>query len=47
MAQPNPNDTKFEQQRSDAAEAALEKQTENNNTKNDANDSDKDDNKTK
>lgn len=30
MSQPNPNDTKFEQQRSDAAEASLENQTEDN-----------------
>lgn len=30
MAQPNPNDTKFEQQRSNAAEEALENQTEKN-----------------
>ena len=28
MSQPNPNDTPFEQQRSDAARAALEGQTE-------------------
>ena len=32
MAQPNPNDTKFEQQRSEAAKAALKDQTENNHT---------------
>ena len=31
MAQPNPNDTKIEQQRSDAAKAALKEQTRNNN----------------
>ena len=30
MSQPNPNDTKFEQQRSDAAKASLENQTEDN-----------------
>ncbi len=33
MANPNPNDTKFEQQRSDAAEASLKNQTEGNSTK--------------
>ena len=33
MTQPNPNDTKFEQQRSEAAKAALKDQTENNHTK--------------
>ena len=32
MTQPNPNDTKFEQQRSDSATAALKSQTENNHT---------------
>lgn len=32
MTQPNPNDTKFEQQRSDSAKAALKSQTENNHT---------------
>ena len=32
MTQPNPNDTKFEQQRSEAAKAALKDQTENNHT---------------
>lgn len=37
MSQPNPNNTKFEQQRSDAAEASLENQTEDNYNK--ANDS--------
>jgi hypothetical protein len=30
MAQPNPNDTKIEQQRSEAATASLKNQTENN-----------------
>ena len=30
MTQPNPNDTKLEQQRSDAAEASLKNQTEDN-----------------
>ena len=30
MSNPNPNDTKFEQQRSDAATAALKGQTEDN-----------------
>jgi hypothetical protein len=30
MAQPNPNDTKLEQQRSDAAETSLKNQTESN-----------------
>lgn len=30
MSQPNPNDTKFEQQRSDAAKASLKDQTGNN-----------------
>ena len=34
MTQPNPNDAKFEQQRSDSAKAALESQTENNHTEN-------------
>lgn len=33
MANPNPNDKKFEQQRSDAAEASLKNQTESNYTK--------------
>ena len=33
MTQPNPNDTKFEQQRSDAATAALKGQTEDNHSK--------------
>ena len=33
MTQPNPNDTKFEQQRSDAATAALKSQTEDNRIK--------------
>ncbi len=33
MTQPNPNDTKFEQQRSDAAKAALKGQTEDNHSK--------------
>lgn len=33
MAQPNPNDTDFEQQRSDAAEASLKDQTEDNQKK--------------
>ncbi|WP_170231092.1 hypothetical protein [Psychrobacter frigidicola] len=33
MANPNPNDTNFEQQRSDAAEASLKNQTESNYTK--------------
>ena len=37
MSQPNPNDTKFEQQRSDAAEEALEKQTEKNHFKDNGN----------
>ncbi len=32
MTQPNPNDTKLEQQRSESAEAALKSQTENNHT---------------
>lgn len=32
MTQPNPNDTKLEQQRSDSAEAALKSQTEDNHT---------------
>ncbi len=32
MTQPNPNDTKLEQQRSEAAEASLKNQTENNYT---------------
>lgn len=32
MANPNPNDTKVEQQRSDSAEAALKSQTKNNHT---------------
>lgn len=32
MAQSNPNDTKLEQQRSDAAEASLKNQTEGNST---------------
>ena len=32
MTQPNPNDTKFEQQRSDSATAALKSQTEDNHT---------------
>ncbi|MEK6220576.1 MULTISPECIES: hypothetical protein [Psychrobacter] len=32
MTQPNPNDTKFEQQRSDSAKAALKSQTEDNHT---------------
>ena len=32
MTQPNPNDTKFEQQRSDSAIAALKSQTEDNHT---------------
>ena len=32
MTQPNPNDTKFEQQRSDSATAALKNQTEDNHT---------------
>lgn len=32
MSQPNPNDTKIEQQRSDAANAALKSQTEDNHT---------------
>lgn len=30
MSQPNPNDTKLEQQRSDAAEASLKNQVEDN-----------------
>lgn len=30
MTQPNPNDTKFEQQRSEAAEASLKNQTQDN-----------------
>ena len=34
MTQPNPNDTKFEQQRSDSATAALKSQTEDNHTEN-------------
>ncbi len=33
MSNPNPNDTKLEQQRSDTAIKALEEQTEGNNTK--------------
>ena len=33
MTQPNPNDTKFEQQRSNAATAALKGQTEDNHSK--------------
>lgn len=33
MTQPNPNDTKFEQQRSDAATAELKGQTEDNHSK--------------
>ena len=33
MAQPNPNETKLEQQRSEAATASLKDQTENNHTK--------------
>lgn len=33
MTQPNPNDTKFEQQHSDSAKAALKSQTEDNHTK--------------
>ncbi len=32
MANPNPNDTKLEQERSDSATAALKSQTENNHT---------------
>ncbi|MGM8871202.1 hypothetical protein ACS8E3_05880 [Psychrobacter sp. 2Y5] len=32
MTQPNPNDTKLEQQRSESAEAALKSQTEDNHT---------------
>ncbi len=32
MAQPNPNDTKLEQERSDSATASLKSQTENNHT---------------
>ena len=32
MTQPNPNDTKFEQQRSDSATAALKSRTEDNHT---------------
>ena len=32
MANPNPNDTKFEQERSEAATASLKNQTENNYT---------------
>ncbi len=32
MTQPNPNDTKLEQQRSEAAEASLKNQTEDNYT---------------
>mgnify|MGYP003616417190 FL=1 len=32
MAQPNPNDTKLEQERSDSATASLKSQTENNYT---------------
>lgn len=32
MTQPNPNDTKFEQQRSDSATAALKSQMEDNHT---------------
>lgn len=32
MTQPNPNDTTFEQQRSDSAKAALKNQTEDNHT---------------
>lgn len=32
MANPNPNDTKIEQERSDSATAALKSQTENNHT---------------
>lgn len=34
MAQPNPNDTKIEQERSESATAALKSQTENNHTEN-------------
>lgn len=34
MANSNPNETKLEQQRSDAAEASLKNQTESNDTKN-------------
>lgn len=34
MSNPNPNDTKLEQQRSDAAKAALKGQTEDNHTEN-------------
>lgn len=33
MSNPNPNDTKLEQERSDAATASLKNQTENNYTK--------------
>ena len=33
MSQPNPNDTKLEQQRSDAAQDSLKNQTEDNYTK--------------
>lgn len=32
MTQPNPNDTKLEQQRSESAEASLKSQTEDNHT---------------
>lgn len=32
MTQPNPNDTKLEQQRSESAEAALKSQTQDNHT---------------
>lgn len=50
MANPNPNDTKFEQQRSDAATEALKEQTKNNDKKDneqadDTNVNEKEDNK--